>query len=144
MITKWDSRFLKLAQEVSTWSKDPSTQCGAVIVDAKRRVVGLGYNGFPRGMDDLDEDLEDRSVKLKFIVHAEANAILNAVANVEGCTLYVWPIPACNECAKLIAQAGIERVVSPRPTQEQRIRWKESFDAASTIFNDCGIEEDRT
>lgn len=142
MITKWDSRFLALAKEVSSWSKDPSTKCGAVIVDNQRRVIGLGYNGFPRGMSD--EGYEDRGHKLTYVVHAEANAILNAVAKVKGCTLYVWPIPACNECAKLIAQAGIERVVSPSPTQEQRIRWAGSFAAASIIFSECAIKEDRT
>ena len=142
MISNWDSRFLNLAKEVSSWSKDPSTQCGAVIVDEQRRVIGLGYNGFPRGMSD--EGYEDRRHKLAYVVHAEANAILNAVAKVQGCTLYVWPIPACNECAKLIAQAGIKRVVSPRPTQEQRLRWQDSFDAAATIFRQCEIVEDKT
>ena len=141
IMDKWDIRFLALAQHIAAWSKDPSTKCGAVIVDEQRRVVGLGYNGFPRGMPD--KGYKDRDHKLKFVVHAEANAILNAVAKVQGCTLYVWPIPACNECAKLIVQAGIERVVSPSPTQAQRTRWAGSFAAASIIFNECGIKEDK-
>lgn len=144
MITKWDTRFLELAKTVSTWSKDPSTQCGAVIVDEHRRVLGIGYNGLPRGVPDDSELLWNREIKYKYIVHAEVNAILNAVKEVRGCTLYIWPMPACNECAKLIAQAGIARVVSPMPTQEQRIRWHDSFNAAYLIFNHANVKVDRT
>ena len=75
---KWDSRFMEMAELVSTWSKDPSTQIGVVIVDPLRRIVSTGYNGFPRGLSDAPERYEERSVKYAHIVHGELNAILSA------------------------------------------------------------------
>ena len=81
-LTKWDLRFLKLAHHVGQWSKDPSTKVGAVIVDAQRRVLGIGYNGFPRGVDDSPGRYHDRPTKLDMVVHAETNAIMNAVSSV--------------------------------------------------------------
>ena len=107
---KWRTRFMELAEHVSTWSKDPSTQVGAVIVSPDRKRVDFGYNGFPRGVEDTDERLGDRTVKYTMVVHAEANAILNSTESVEGCSIYVWPLPPCSECAKLIIQSGITKV----------------------------------
>jgi dCMP deaminase len=83
----WDLRFLTLAKTVSTWSKDPSTKVGAVIVDKNRRVVSLGYNGFPKGVKDTIEKLEDREQKYKHMVHAERNAMLFANKSLKGCTI---------------------------------------------------------
>jgi len=139
---KWDVRFLNLASEISTWSKDPSTKCGAVIVDADRRVVATGYNGFPRGVDDNDIRYNNREEKYRYVVHAEANAILNAVASVKGGTLYVNPMQPCQECAKLIVQSGIKRVVTLLPSPERKLRWRESFAAAATMFEEAGVEVD--
>lgn len=139
---KWDSRFLELAEHVAGWSKDPSTKVGAVIVDGKRRVRGLGYNGFPRGVVDAPERYEDRQLKYPRVVHAEANAILNSVGSVEGCTLYVAPLPPCAECAKLIIQAGIRRAVfdDPNVTEFKNRPWGESAVIALEMFKEAGVE----
>ena len=130
MSDKWDGRLLRLATEIATWSKDPSTQVGAVIVDELHRIVGTGFNGFPRGVSD-DGRLQDRPVKLNLIVHAEVNAILSAPQSVRGCTLYVWPLPTCCDCAKAVVQAGIRRVVCPPATDYAR--WATST-ASSTAW----------
>ena len=82
----WDQRFLDLAEHIAQWSKDPRTKVGAVIVDEKKRVVSVGYNGFPRGVDDNPDRYEDRTAKLLFVAHAERNALDNAPLMDEGCT----------------------------------------------------------
>ena len=78
MSKKWDDRYLQLAREVSTWSKDPSTQCGALLIGDSGQVLSQGYNGFPRGMDDDPKLYNKRDIKYTRIVHAEMNAIYNA------------------------------------------------------------------
>lgn len=110
-MNKWHNRFLELAKHVSSWSKD-TTQVGAVIVHPDtKKVVGLGYNGFPRHVNDDPTRYADRDTKLKFVCHAELNAILNANGPVAGCDIYVYPTmmkPAsCPECSKAIVQSGI-------------------------------------
>jgi len=137
---KWDIRFLELAKQVSTWSKDPSRQIGAIAVDG-RTVVAQGYNGFPRGIKDHDERLNDRDVKYKFVVHAEMNVIYNATYNgvsLDDCTLYVWGLPVCSECAKGIIQTGITRVVMP--IQEIPDHWVESWTLTQTLLNEAGVK----
>ncbi|MCF0246792.1 MAG: dCMP deaminase family protein [Ileibacterium sp.] len=95
-------------------SKDPNTQVGAVIVNPDNRVVGMGYNGFPRGCSDLayswKREGDELETKYPYVVHAELNAILNSIKDLKGCTLYVSLFP-CNECAKAIIQAGITKVI---------------------------------
>lgn len=110
---KWNLRFLELARHISTWSKDPSTKCGAVIVRPDRTIASVGYNGFPRGVSDDQEIYLDRPRKYERVVHAEMNAILSAAEPVRGYSLYVWPPsegPTCNRCAAHIIQAGITHV----------------------------------
>ncbi len=117
--TKWDIRFMKLAREIASWSKDPSSQIGAVIVDNERRILSTGYNGFPKGIEDTEERLNDREQKYPLIVHAEMNSLLGALysgVSVKHATIYVWGLPVCPDCTKAIIQAGIKRiVVSPDP-----------------------------
>lgn len=137
---KWDSRFLDLARHVSTWSRDPSTKVGAVIVRPDRTVASLGFNGFPRGVDDAPERYADRETKLRFVCHAEPNAILTAHERLHGCSIYTVPFPPCCECAKLIVQAGIKRVVAPSTPPEIRARWADSLDAADVMFREAGVE----
>lgn len=137
---KWDRRFLQLAKQVASWSKDPSTKVGAVIARDDLTVVSLGFNGFPRGIPDLLEDYEDREVKYSMIVHAEANAIVHARWPVQGCTIYTWPMPPCADCTKLIIQSGIKRAVSCIPSIEQKQRWGKSFDTAKKMLSDSGVE----
>ena len=131
----WDERFLDLADHVATWSKDPSRGVGAVIVDSKKRVVSLGYNGFPRGVDDLEVRYANRETKYKFVAHAERNALDNAPLMVDGCTLYVSLLP-CNECAKSIIQKGIARVVARRGDHTGNgLNW----DITLQMFKEAGI-----
>ncbi len=110
-MNKWHNRFLELAKHVSSWSKD-NTKVGAVVVHPNtKKVIGLGYNGFPRFVADDPDRYSDRDTKLKFVCHAELNAILNANGTVDGCDIYVYPTmmnPAsCPECSKAIVQSGI-------------------------------------
>lgn len=132
---KWDNRFLELAELVSTWSRDPSTKVGGVIVDEKNRVVGIGFNGFPRGVAD-DERLDDRDVKYQLIIHAELNAILNAQFT-EGCTLYTWPVAPCSNCAATIIQAGIAKIVAPNTTHP---RFQGSINTGLALLHEAGVE----
>lgn len=133
---RWDLQFLNLAHCVRNFSKDPSTKVGAVISDQDNRVVSIGYNGFPKYIKD-DDRLHDRDLKLKIIVHAEANAILFANKPLNGCTIYTMPFMPCSNCASLIIQSGIKRVVS---IENNNPKWCESFDLARELFKECNIE----
>ena len=133
-MSDWDGRMMGLAKTVAQWSKDPSTKVGCVIVDDKHRVVSIGFNGLPRGIPD--KGLEDREYKYARVVHAELNALLFARGSVEGCTMYVWPMPPCSRCAGPIIQAGILRVVSPPPGE----RWKESCEVGEQMFRQVWID----
>ena len=136
----WDRRLLDLAQYVSRWSKDPSTQMGAVIADESHRVVGLGYNGFPRGIEDSDERYSNRHVKYALTVHCEMNALLNANKSVWGCTLYTWPLAPCERCAVHFIQAGIARAVAPVISDPLRDRWDARLKIATNLLVEAGVD----
>ncbi len=113
-VISWDDYFMGMAHLSAMRSKDPSTQVGACIVSPSKKVVGLGYNGFPTGINDDDfpwekHDEYDQS-KYAYVVHAELNAILNATTSLQGCSIYVSLFP-CNECAKAIIQSGIKTLI---------------------------------
>lgn len=111
----WDQVFLRLAKEVASWSKDPSTKVGAVAVGPKRNVLAQGYNGFPRGIFDYAERYNDKPTKYMYVVHAEMNVIYNATYNgvsLDGASLYVYGLPPCSECAKGIIQVGIKEIIT--------------------------------
>ena len=114
---KWNRRFIDLAYHVAEWSRDPSTKVGAVITDGAKRVIGMGFNGFPAGVEDTDARYEERSVKYKLIVHAEANAIMHSGVRVNGGWLFTTMFP-CTDCTKLIIQSGIIAVVTPKPRDD--------------------------
>lgn len=139
---KWDIRFLKIAKEISTWSKDPSSKIGAVIVNDDRRILATGYNGFPRGIEDSDERLNNREEKYPRIIHAELNALMNALYNgvsVKGATLYVYGLPVCSDCTKSVIQSGIKRVVLTA-THNAPEKWRESWDNLSApMFKEAGV-----
>jgi len=134
--TDWDLRFLQLTKQISSWSKDPSTKVGAVIVDPNRRIVSTGYNGFPRNVND-DARYDNRELKYEMIIHAEVNAILFADRNLNGCTLYTYPFMPCSRCASIVIQSGIKRVVSIKNID---IRWEKSFSLSRTMFNESDVE----
>lgn len=131
---KWDTRFMRLAREIASWSKDPSSKIGAVIVNDDRRILATGYNGFPKGIHDTEERLNNRDEKYPRIVHAEMNALMNALysgISVRGSTIYVYGLPACPECTKSIISAGIKRVVISPDPYTHITAWSEKWDMIS-------------
>lgn len=110
----WDEYFMGVALLSSYRSKDPNTKVGACIVNKHKRIVGIGYNGFPYGCSDdefpWERDGDFCNTKYPYVVHAEPNAILNSTSDLHGATLYVSLFP-CNECMKLIIQSGIKEIV---------------------------------
>ena len=110
----WDQYFMGVAKLSALRSKDPNTKVGACIVNEKKRIVGIGYNGLPYGCSDdefpWERDGDFLETKYPYVVHAEPNAILNSTNKLDNATLYVTLFP-CNECAKLIIQSGIKEIV---------------------------------
>ena len=125
-----------MAKLVSTWSKDPSTKVGSVIVDSDNTVISVGFNGLPRRIQDTDQRLNNRDIKLKMIIHAEINAIITAKRALNGATIYTYPFMSCSQCAGLIIQSGICRHISYKTNNE---RWKDSFDLALEMFDEARV-----
>jgi dCMP deaminase len=141
----WDKRFLEMAALVGSWSKDPSTKVGAVLVKDKR-ILSTGYNGLPTKIGDDPQILNDRSEKYRHIIHAEENALLYCsihgvssmdttlyVSPLPPCTLYVSPLPPCAGCMRLIIQAGVTRIVCPKPSKEHEERWGNSLQLSRNL-----------
>ena len=139
-VTNWDARFIALARHIAEWSKDPSTKVGCVIVGPDREIRSTGFNGFPRGIQDLPERYGDRAQKYPLVCHAEENAIMHAArvgVPVRGCAAYVtWP--PCTRCARSLIQAGIVHVHYPAGLEIPE-RWREDFDFTFTMFREAGI-----
>jgi dCMP deaminase len=140
MNAKWIERFINLSAHVATWSKDPSSQVGAVIIRPDRSVASVGFNGLPRAVSDDPARLADRDQKLLYTVHAELNAILTAREPLHGCSIVVYPLQPCAACAAAIIQAGISEVICPRmgDSSTASTRWGASFHAARTMFHEAG------
>jgi dCMP deaminase len=136
-LTNWDKRFLDLAELVSSWSKDPSTKVGAVIVDDQNVIVSVGFNGFPKGVKD-DDRLNHRDSKYQIIVHAENNALMFAKRPLDGCTIYTYPFMPCPRCAGMIIQSGIKRIVTYENTIS-RHRWDIDFAISRELFHEAKI-----
>ena len=134
-LEKWDLRFYNLAKEISTWSKDPSTQVGAVIANRKNRLVSVGYNGFPAGVKD---DIHNREMKILRTIHAEANAINFAKQELDDCVLYSTMMP-CAHCAASIIQNGIKRVVCGNTSIDYLSRWADHCEEAESMFNEASV-----
>ena len=136
----WDAYFMGLAILSAERSKDPNTQVGACIVNEDKRIVSVGYNGAPNGLND-DTDMKwDREgdmldTKYAYVCHYELNAILNSKANLKDCTLYVTLFP-CNECAKAIVQTGIKKVIY----LSDKYNGTDGNKVAKYIFDKCNIE----
>lgn len=136
-MTPWDRRYLDLAKFVAGWSKDPSTQVGAVIYRPNNSLASIGFNGLPMGVSDTFPRLNDRELKLMLICHAEANAIDFSQEELEGYTICTWPFPPCASCAGRIIQNGIKRVVAPDNIPE---RWETNFGWSLHMFEEAGVE----
>mgnify|MGYP000011732820 CR=1 FL=1 len=128
---------MSLAIEVSTWSKDPSSQVGCIAVSPDKRQFTEGYNGFPKGIQDTEERLTNKRIKNEFMVHAEANCIVNATARLNNWTMYVTKAP-CLNCAKIIANSGITRIVCPNPSGS----WEDEQIKALSLLKTADIEVD--
>lgn len=135
---KWHRRFLELANLVASWSKDPSSKVGAVIVDENRRIVSTGYNGFARGVKDSKCRYDNRDLKYKMVLHAEENAILFSKQRLDGCSIYVTTMPPCSHCASLIIQSGIRNVFVPNSPIPDR--WKPSVELTRKMFSEAKIK----
>lgn len=136
---KWDKRFIALAEHISAWSKDPSTQVGAVI-SRGNEVVSLGFNGLPKGVEDHPERYENREVKYAMIMHGDMNAILYARGDLHGCTMYTFPQPPCTRCAAALIQVGIKRVVAPPFPEICNRDWIDEFHLTEEMYKDAGVE----
>jgi dCMP deaminase len=137
-ISAWDMKLLEHSKVIASWSRDPSTKVGAVIVRPDRTIASTGYNGFPRGVVDHETRLDDRQERLLFTVHAELNAILMAREPLHGYTMYVTHFP-CAHCAAAIVQSGIRFVFTNTPSTELKFRWAEHFIAAHAMFDEAGV-----
>jgi dCMP deaminase len=137
---KWDLRFIALAEAIGSWSRDPSTKVGAVVVRPDKTIASVGFNGFPRRVDDAPERYADRPTKYAMTVHAEVNAIVSSREALHGCTVYVHPSPPCSPCTAAIIQAGIVRVVATAPSAEMLERWGDSFRLSETMLDEAGVE----
>ena len=140
---KWNIRFMQQAQLISTWSKDPSTRVGCIIVSPDRFVLSEGYNGFPHGIADTYERLHDRALKYPRVVHAETNAIVNAGRNgakIDGGILFVTA-PPCTNCAKMIVQAGIREIlyIDLDKSKKGVPGWRDELNISFDMFNEAGI-----
>lgn len=133
---KWDRRFLNLAKHISEWSKDPSTKVGAVIVDNNHRIISVGYNGIPQGVDDLRERLDNRDIKWNVVIHAETNAILFSKRDLEACTIYTYPLLSCPNCTSIIIQSGIKRIVS---LFSNHPRLEENLKLSRQLYYEAGV-----
>lgn len=135
----WDEYFMGIAHLAAERSKDPNTQVGACIVNPEHKIVSVGYNGMPTGVADAempwarDGDLLD--TKYPYVCHAELNAVLNSVANLKGCTLYVTLFP-CNECAKALIQAGIKTVIYA----DNKYADTDGIKASQLMLKKCGVK----
>jgi dCMP deaminase len=137
---KWHIRFLRLAAEVSTWSIDPSTKVGCVLVKNKR-VISTGYNGFPKNISDSFDRLMDREQKYEITVHAEVNAVTTAAlhgVSTENCTAYVTFSP-CSRCASVLVNAGVTAVYVAGGSVIPD-RWLDNFILASKILAEARVK----
>lgn len=142
----WEEYFMGVAALSSKRSKDPNTQVGACVVNTEKRIIGIGYNGFPTGCRDEEfpwgkTDKNYLNTKYPYVVHAEPNAILNCSSSLKDATLYVTLFP-CNECAKLIIQSGIKHVIYASDKYhdaESSVATRKMFDAAGITYQKMPI-----
>lgn len=137
-MNRWDTHFMRLAREASLMSKDPSTKVGAVLV-RDRHVVGTGFNGFPRLIQDTPVRLNNRDRKMELIIHAEMNALLDAGREANGSYLYLYGFQSapCLDCCKHLIQANIMAVVACGPPLPQR--WVDHMEKSAKVLEEAGI-----
>lgn len=138
----WTKKFFDLSYLVASWSKDRSRKIGCVIVGPANEIRSVGYNGFPRGVNDDDDSRHERPAKYKWTEHAERNAIYNAVRagiSTMDCKIYAPCLYPCADCARAIIQAGIIEVVCVEPDWNDRA-YKEDFSITPVILTEGGVK----
>lgn len=133
-------KFMAIAEAMQGMSKDRSTKVGAVALDDDYNVLSVGYNGFPRGVDDDIEERHDRPLKYSIVVHAEGNLIAQAArkgVSLSGATVIVTSLFPCSNCAGLMAQAGIKRIITTTSDNE---RWVENAKISEMILSESVVE----
>tara|TARA_R100000734_G_C3235582_1_gene42019 strand:+ start:69 stop:518 length:450 start_codon:yes stop_codon:yes gene_type:complete len=143
--TSWKNRYINLAKEISTWSKDPSTKVGCIAVGEHGQVLSQGYNGFPRNFPDTNENYTDREKKYNYIIHAEMNCIYHATYNgisLQNSTFFIYGLHVCSECAKGLCQVGVKHVIA-KDIGFNNQRWKSSCNLAAEIFFQQGVKYER-
>ena len=141
--SSWDKRFMEMAKLVSSWSKDHNTKVGCVIVGPGKEVRSVGYNGFPRGVNDEDVERYDKALKYMWTEHAERNSIYNASrvgVSLDGCTIYLngdhgFP---CTDCARAIIQCGIKTLCGLKPNFDLP-KYGEEYRNTITMFQEAGV-----
>lgn len=137
--SEWDKRYLRIAREASTWSKDPRAGVGSVLVNRENRIVSTSFNGLPKSIPDDPAILNNRELKLRMIIHAELNSLLFYHGDTTGFTIYSYPIPPCIHCASSIIQRGIKRVVSVY-NKGHNPKWENENNCAEDLFSKAGVE----
>lgn len=139
----WIVKYLNQAEFVAKgYSKDPSSKIGCVVVSEDNSLLSQSWNGFPRGVEDSDERLNNRELKYKLVVHSESNAICNAARNgvaLNNSSIFVYGLPICSSCAGMIVQAGIKEVYIRYDKDKDLSRWEESWNVSKTIFEESGV-----
>lgn len=136
---EWAEFFLDLAEFYSKKSKDPSTKCGAVIVNDDKRPIAFGFNGFPKAIPDRPEWLNDRDEKYSMVIHAEENAFINAVAPVKGAHMFITG-PSCPACTKSIIANEIKTVHWRLGQTDFLERWRDQLEISARIYERAGIK----
>ena len=142
---KWNKRFMELAFLVASWSKDPSTKTGAVVVGPDKEIRATGYNGPVRGVDDDVPERFERPTKCEFFEHAERNALYNACltgVSLKGCVMYATHAP-CTDCARAIIQAGIKTVITNKVIIDENTpknTWRDKLVYSEQMFKEAGVE----
>jgi dCMP deaminase len=139
-VVDWDARFIALAQFVSRWSKDRSTKVGCVIVGPNNEIRSIGYNGFPRGISDNEDDRHVRPIKYLWTEHAERNAVYHAALvgiPLKGCRMYLPWFP-CMDCARAIVQSGIVELIAFEPDLTDST-WGDEFKSSLQLLGEAGI-----
>lgn len=132
-LDKWQRRMLQVAELVSSWSKDPENKVGAVLTTFDNHIISTGFNGYPAGLNHTDASVKEKLFKT---IHAEVNCILHAPSIPFGTVMYITRHP-CAQCAAIIVQAQVTRVVCPKPEYDSS--WSESMQVASDLMFDAHV-----
>ena len=136
-------KFVPVVLSVASMSKDRSTKVGAIALGPDLEIRSVGYNGFPRGVNDDDDARHERPTKLFLTAHAESNAVAQAArsgVSLAGCTVMVSSLYPCSTCAKMLIQAGVTRVLAVGVNHESMSRWAEEWSSSKVMFEEAGVE----